>query len=199
METLRAGGLDSLAVLHAFDTVPRHHFVDSSLQHRAYDDVALPIGFGQTISRPSVHALFLQLAELQGHEKVLEVGTGSGFQTALLAILAGSVYTVERIGQLAERASRRLDELELPASIRVGDGSAGWPEEAPFDVIFVAAASPAPPEALCRQLAKGGILLGPVGDSERQKLVRIRRTGTGWEEEEVDQARFVPLIGSQAS
>lgn len=193
MERLAAAGVEELEILHAFDAVPRHLFVPAALRQRAYEDVALPLGFDQTISRPSVHARFLQLAELQGTEKVLEVGTGSGFQTALVATLARQVYSVERIPELARRARDRLRRLGLHASVRVGDGSMGWPEEAPFDVILVAAAAEDPPEALSRQLSEGGRLLIPVGDEDRQTIVRIRRTGKGWEREAVDRARFVPL------
>lgn len=194
VEQLRAEGLKELEILQAFDAIPRHHFVAPALQHRAYDDIALPVGFGQTISRPSVHARFLQLAQLQGSEKVLEIGTGSGFQTALLAVLAGSVYSVERIRPLAEQARRRIAELKLTVSIRVGDGTEGWPEEAPFDVILVAAASLETPRTLSGQLADGGMLLIPIGDSHQQKLVLTRRLGDNWEQEEIDRAHFVPLL-----
>lgn len=195
MERLRARGVRDLAVLHAFDTVPRHLFVTEALRHRAYHDAALPIGFGQTISRPSVHAVYLELAELEGSERVLEVGTGSGFQTALLARLAGEVYSVERIRELADPARERLEALGVEAWIRVGDGRRGWPEAAPFDVILVAAAVPDIPRRLCRQLAVGGRLLVPIGNPRGQTLVRVRRRGEGWMAEEVDAARFVPLAG----
>lgn len=194
VERLRAAGIGDLAVLHAFDVVPRHRFVGEALRRRAYEDAALPIGFGQTISRPSVHALFLQLAELEGTERVLEIGTGSGFQTALLVQLAGEVHSVERIRELAEGARARLAELGLEARIRVGDGSRGWPAEAPFDVILVAAAAADIPRRLCRQLAEGGRLLVPIGDEREQRLVRVRRRGDAWEAEEVEAARFVPLV-----
>lgn len=195
MERLRGTGIRDLAVLYAFDAVPRHRFVAQTFRQRAYDDVALPIGFGQTISRPSVHALYLELAELEGGERVLEIGTGSGFQTALLARLAAEVYSVERIPQLADRARERLEELGVEARIRVADGSLGWPEEAPFDAILVAAAAADIPRRLCRQLAEGGRLLVPIGHGEEQALVRVRRHDRGWEAEEVDSARFVPLVG----
>lgn len=196
VEELRVGGIDDLAVLHAFDAVPRHLFVPEGVRHRAYEDVALPLGHGQTISRPAVHALYLSLAGLEGDERVLEVGTGSGYQTALLARLCGAVYSVERVPELAERAHRTLSELEVEnVSVRIGDGSRGWPEEAPFDVILVGAAAPDVPEALPRQLGGGGKLLVPVGGERDQELIRLVRREGEWEEETVDRARFVPLLG----
>lgn len=196
VEELRAGGIEDLAVLHAFDAVPRHLFVPEAVRHRAYEDAALPLGHGQTISRPAVHALHLSLADLEGDERVLEVGTGSGYQTALLARLCREVYSVERVEELAERAHRRLTELGTEnVSVRVGDGSRGWPEEAPFDVILVGAAAPEVPEPLREQLAGGGRLLVPVGDEGDQRLLRLVRREGEWEEETVDRARFVPLLG----
>lgn len=194
MERLRESGVEDLAILHAFDAVPRHLFVPQALLSRAYDDVALPLGFGQTISRPSVHALYLRLAELRGDERVLEVGTGSGFQTALLATLAREVHSVERVPALAERARRRLAQLGLEARIHVADGSGGLPAAAPFDAILVAAAAPEVPQPLCRQLADGGRLVMPRGEGEEQSIVRVRRRGAQWESEEVEAARFVPLL-----
>jgi protein-L-isoaspartate(D-aspartate) O-methyltransferase len=194
VERLRESGLEDLAILHAFDAVPRHLFVPSALHGRAYDDEALPIGHGQTISRPSVHALHLQLAELQGGEAVLEVGTGSGFQTALLVTLGARVFSIEVVRELSARAERCLSELGLPARLRVGDGRAGWPAEAPFDVILVGAASPKIPGPLLAQLSDGGRLIIPVGDDREQTLQRLWRRGEDWERETVDAARFVPLI-----
>lgn len=194
VEALAEMGVEDLAILHAFDIVPRHHFVPPALRRRAYEDAALPLGFGQTISRPSVHALHLLLGELEGTERVLEVGTGSGFQTALLSVLTKEVYSVERIPELAERAKSKLAELGLPAHIGVGDGSLGWPGAAPFDVILVGAAAPRVPEPLTAQLAEGGRLLIPVG-SDEQALIRVRRTPEGFDREEVEAARFVPLVG----
>lgn len=194
VERLRAAGLEELSILHAFDVVPRHCFVPRALHGRAYDDTALPIGHGQTISRPGVHAVHLTLAELRESERVLEVGTGSGFQTALLATLGVHVYSVERIPELARQAEERLAGLGLAARIRVGDGSAGWPEEAPFDAILVGAAAPSVPPALPSQLAQGGRLVIPVGEGREQRLLRIRRRGEEWKTEEVDRATFVPLV-----
>ncbi len=177
IEGLQSGGLLDLAVLHAFDVVPRHMFVPDAVRHRAYEDTALPLDHGQTISRPAVHALHLSLAKFQGSEKVLEVGTGSGYQTALLSQLAGRVYSIETVPELAQAARGRLSDLGLMNVIlRTGDGSAGWPEEAPFDVILVGAAAPRVP----------------------QSLLRITCDADGAvEEEEIDAAQFVPLIGRE--
>jgi protein-L-isoaspartate(D-aspartate) O-methyltransferase len=195
VERLRAGGIEDLAVLHAFDAVPRHLFVPEAVAHRAYQDVALPIGRDQTISRPAVHALHLRLAGLRGGEKVLEVGTGSGYQTALLATLGARVFSIERIEALSTLAGARLAELGFgEVRLRVGDGSAGWPEEAPFDVILVGAAAPEVPPVLREQLVPGGRMVVPVGSPGGQRLVLVRHVEGGWTQEVVDQARFVPLI-----
>lgn len=194
VERLRAAGLEDLAILHAFDEVPRHHFVPDALHPRAYDDIALPIGHGQTISRPGVHALHLTLAELREGERVLEVGTGSGFQTGLLVTLGVRVFSVERIPALAERATARLEALGLEAELRVGDGSEGWPERAPFDAILVGAAASEVPRALEAQLAPGGRLIVPVGQGSDQRLLRIRRLAEGLRRQVVDSASFVPLV-----
>lgn len=198
VERLRESGISDMAVLHAFDAVPRHLFVPEGVRHRAYEDAALPIGHGQTISRPSVHALHLSLAGLRGGERVLEVGTGSGFQTGLLSRLAAEVYSIERVPELAERARRGLEEMGAgDVELRVGDGSRGWPSAAPFDVILVGAAAPEVPEALRAQLAEGGRLLVPVGRGDAQELRRVVRTDGGWSDEPVDVARFVPLLGDE--
>ena len=196
VEGLQESGIEDLAILHAFASIPRHRFVPEAVRHRAYQDVALPIGHGQTISRPGVHALHLALGELTGAERVLEIGTGSGFQTALLALLTREVYSVERIPELADRARRTLAELELAnVHLATGDGSAGWPEEAPFDVILIGAAAPEPPEHLYAQLAPGGRMLVPIGDEETQELLRVRHRAGAFEVEAIERARFVPLIG----
>ncbi len=196
MERLQELGIDDLAILHAFDTVPRHLFVPEAIQHRAYEDCALPIGFGQTISRPLVHATFLRLLRLTGGEKVLEIGTGSGFQTALLGRLAREVYSVERLSPLADRARTAIAAAGLDnVWLLVADGSLGWARHAPYDAILVSAASPRVPEALCDQLADGAAMLIPVGDEAHQELWRVVRDGDRWQHNVVEGARFVPLVG----
>lgn len=197
IEELQAKGIRDLAVLKAFDEVPRHLFVPTGVQHRAYEDAPLPIGHAQTISQPWVHARYLELLQLTGTERVLEIGTGSGFQTALLTRLAGQVFTIERIAALAEEARAALKACGIEHVVqRVGDGTLGWKEFAPFDAILVGAASPDVPEPLLEQLAVGGQLLVPVGGREEQVLVRVRRTETGFERSRLDAMRFVPLIGA---
>lgn len=196
--TLRNGGITDLAVLYAFDAVPRHIFVPEAVRHRAYEDVALPLGHGQTISRPGVHALHLQLAELGGTERVLEIGTGSGFQTALLAHLVGHVYSIEVVPEIAALGQEALERLGVDnVTLRVGDGSRGWAEEAPFDRILVGAAAPQPPETLVAQLAEGGKMLVPVGDDTGQELTLVTKGRGGVETSVIDRARFVPLVGEE--
>lgn len=198
VEELRSAGIRDLAVLHAFDEVPRHRFVPQAVRHRAYEVAALPIGHDQTISRPTVHARHLSLAQLEGGERVLEVGTGSGFQTALLSVLAGTVYSVERVPELAERARERLRGFGVDnVEIRAGDGSLGWRDAAPFDAILVGAAAPEVPRLLLDQLAEGGRLVLPVGDGEEQRLLRVRRRDGEFRREEIEEARFVPLVGEE--
>lgn len=198
IERLGTAGIEDLTVLHAFDSVPRHLFVPEAVQHRAYEDVALPLGHGQTISRPGVHALHLQLARLTGSERVLEIGTGSGFQTALLARLVQEVYSIEVVPELATLVHDRLVALGIDnVELRIGDGSLGWEERAPFDAIFVGAAAPAVPDSLRRQLADGGRLLIPIGDETGQRLLLIERSGESWQENTVESARFVPLVGEE--
>jgi protein-L-isoaspartate(D-aspartate) O-methyltransferase len=196
VEELRSLGITDLAVLHAFATVPRHRFVPEAVRGQAYQNAALPIGYGQTISRPGVHALHLSLSDLDGSERVLEIGTGSGFQTALLATLADTVFSIERVPELADRAGRTLRELEIRSvTLAAGDGSGGWPEAAPFDVILIGAAAPEPPVHLYDQLAVDGRLLVPVGRAEAQELVRVANRSGSFHLETIDRARFVPLIG----
>lgn len=198
IERLGTAGIEDLTVLHAFDSVPRHLFVPEAVQHRAYEDVALPLGHGQTISRPGVHALHLQLARLTGSERVLEIGTGSGFQTALLASLVREVYSIEVVPELATLVHDRLVALGIDnVELRIGDGSLGWEERAPFDAIFVGAAAPAVPDSLRKQLADGGRLLIPIGAETGQRLLLIERSGESWQENTVESARFVPLVGEE--
>jgi protein-L-isoaspartate(D-aspartate) O-methyltransferase len=196
IEELQRKGIRSLTVLKAFDEVPRHQFVPTGLRHRAYEDAPLPIGHGQTISQPWVHAKYLELLALTGTERVLEIGTGSGFQTALLTKLARHVFSIERIALLAEQAREALRRCGIDdVTQAVGDGTLGWPEHAPFDAILVGAAAPDVPQPLLDQLAEGGQLLIPIGDRDAQQLLRIRRTAAGFERTPLDAMRFVPLIG----
>ena len=198
IETLRAGGITDLAVLHAFDTVPRHLFVPEAVRHRAYEDVALPLGHGQTISRAGVHALHLQLAALEGTERVLEIGTGSGFQTALLSELCAEVYSIEVVPEIATRAAGTLAEFSLAnVELRTGDGSVGWEEHAPYDRIFVGAAAPQMPDALLAQLTPAGRMLIPIGDAQGQQLSLVVGREEGFEITTIDDSHFVPLIGEE--
>ncbi len=178
--------------------VPRHLFVPEALWHQAYSDRPLPIGYGQTISQPYIVALMTEALELRGDERVLEVGTGSGYQAAILAELAKQVYSVERMPELAKRARRILDRLGYGnVLIRVGDGSKGWPERAPFDAIIVTAGAPKVPKALLQQLKIGGRMVIPVGDEQSQELLKIVRLKDGFQQEELGGCRFVKLIGEE--
>lgn len=197
IETLRRNGIDDAHVLAAFEAIPRHLFVATGVRHRAYEDSALPIGSGQTISQPSIHARYLQLLELRGDERVLEIGTGSGYQTALLARLCEHVFTVERIAPLLEQARELLDQLGIRnVSYLVGDGTLGWRDFAPYDAILVSAASPDVPEPLTSQLAEGGRLLIPVGPPDEQVLMMIVRRGEELVRHNIAPVRFVPLLGA---
>ena len=196
VDTLADHGIEDLAVLQAFDAVPRHLFLPTAVLHRAYDDVALPIGFGQTASQPSLQALYLQTLALRPADRVLEIGTGSGFQTAVLARLVERVYSIERIHELSARARTALDGLRTRnVALLVGDGTVGWSRYAPFDAILVGAAAPSVPPAFVEQLAPGGRLLIPLGDRDEQRLTLVRKCGEGVETEEVTACTFVPLVG----
>jgi len=196
VETLRSKGIRDLAVLHAVATVPRHRFVPESLRHRAYEDSALPIGAGQTISQPYVQARSLELLRLTGNDRVLEVGAGSGYQTALLAALASTVLAVERIPELARSARAALEEVGVGnATVVVGDGTLGWRAYAPYDAILVAAASPAVPQPLLEQLTEGGRLVIPLGDENTQVLTLVEKHGTEIRTTTATDVRFVPLLG----
>lgn len=185
-------------VLDVMNTVPRHHFVPSALRSQAYKDNALPIAAGQTISQPFIVARMTELLELTGKERVLEIGAGSGYQSAILASLARKVYAVERIQSLASEALAKLRSLGINnVSIRNADGTNGWQVYAPFDAILVAAGGPEVPKPLLDQLELGGRLVVPVGnDQKTQTLVRITRTADGFKSEEHGPCTFVPLIGS---
>jgi protein-L-isoaspartate(D-aspartate) O-methyltransferase len=197
IETIREQGIQDLEILRLFDEVPRHLFLPEGVWPRAYDDAAVPIGFGQTASQPSLQAFYLKMLAPGRDEKVLEIGTGSGFLTALLAGLADRVYSVERVRELSARARKALDGLEIRnVALLVGDGTIGWRKYAPFDVIVVSAAAPSVPPALVDQLAEGGRLLIPLGTRDRQELVLVRKQGGIVTEEPLEgECRFVPLLG----
>lgn len=195
-DRIRARGVRDAAVLKAFDTVPRHLFVPQAVEHRAYEDAPLPIGFGQTASQPSLQALYAQVLEIGPRDRVLEIGTGSGFQTAVLALLADRVYSVERIRELSTRSRAALDAMRLSnVALLVGDGTVGWSRYAPYDAILVAAGSPEVPQPLVDQLAPGGRMLVPVGTRESQRLLLVRKTEDGFTQEPVLDCTFVPLLG----
>jgi protein-L-isoaspartate(D-aspartate) O-methyltransferase len=196
IETIRERGIDDLEILRVFDLVPRHLFLPPAVHHRAYEDAPVPIGFGQTASQPSLQALYLHTLRIGARDRVLEIGTGSGYQTALLAHLASHVYSIERVRDLSVRARAVLDQLRFSnIALLAGDGSVGWSRYAPYDAILVAAAAPQVPQALLAQLAPGGRMLIPVGGREEQRLLLYRRTETGFEHEEVTRCAFVPLLG----
>jgi protein-L-isoaspartate(D-aspartate) O-methyltransferase len=196
VETLQRKGIRDLAVLRAVRMVPRHLFVPESVRHRAYDDAALPIGSNQTISQPWVQARYLELLSLGGRERVLEIGTGSGYQTALLAMLCDAVFSVERIPALAQRARETLVAAGIRnVTVLVGDGTLGWRPFAPYDAILVAAASPEIPAPLVEQLASGGRMVIPLGDRANQVLTLVRREGDQLLTTTVADVRFVPLLG----
>jgi len=189
-------GIRDPRVLAAMRAVPRHLFVPPRLRDEAYSDQALSIGHSQTISQPYIVAAMLSLLELKGEETVLDVGAGSGYQTALLSRLAGDVVAIERIPELADAARERLQRLGCDnVRVRVGDGTGGFPEEAPFDAIVVGAGSPEVPRPLIRQLAEGGRLVIPVGDRSLQRMCLVRKEGGRVRTEDGIGCVFVPLIG----
>ncbi|OPY85560.1 MAG: Protein-L-isoaspartate O-methyltransferase [Smithella sp. PtaU1.Bin162] len=196
---IKARGITDARVLKALELVPRHLFVDEGLMDRAYNDNPLPIGEKQTISQPYIVALMTQTLELTGKERVLEIGTGSGYQAAILAKLADRVFSIERIAALASQARKILDQLHYyNIAIRVGDGSYGWKEEAPFDAIITTAAAPGVPKHLIEQLVVGGSLIVPVGGRDVQtlyKLTRLSENINDLKKEDLGGCRFVSLIG----
>jgi len=196
VERLRAQGIASAAILEVMRQTPRHIFVDEALASRAYEDTALPIGHGQTISQPYVVARMTEV--LLGErrlEHVLEVGTGCGYQTAVLAQLVGTVYSVERVQALLKQARERLYALRLHnVRLHHADGARGWAEHAPYDGIILAAAPPALPAALCEQLALGGRLVAPVGIRGSQRLMLVVRDESGLQEQSLEAVSFVPLM-----
>lgn len=198
VSSLRGAGVYDERVLAALATTPRECFVDASQRSAAYDDRALGIEQGQTISQPFIVALMTQALQLHGSERVLEIGTGSGYQTAILARLAGYVYSIERFQQLAWQAACRLQKLHISnVSIYVGDGSLGWPDQAPYDRILVTAAAPVVPARLVLQLVREGILIVPVGVRDHQDLLFVRRTLGRPEIRSLGGCLFVPLVGAE--
>lgn len=198
---LRGAGISNTAVLGAIERVPRNLFVPHAFAHQAWENVALPIGCGQTISQPEVVARMTEALEVDDRSKVLEIGTGSGYQTAVLSYLCRRVYTIERHRELlgdAEAVLARLRRRNVTA--RPGDGSRGWPEQAPFERILVTAAAIDIPPKLTAQLAPGGLMVVPIGDDpDGQRIVRVRRTDTGLDIDDLGPVKFVPLVAGDAA
>ncbi len=196
---IRSRAISDPGVLKIMETIPRHLFVDEGLIDQAYSDNPLPIGERQTISQPYIVALMSQALDLKGRERVLEIGTGSGYQTAILANLADRVFSIERVAALATRARKILDRLNCyNVAIRVGDGSYGWKEEAPFDAIITTAAAPRVPQYLVEQLIPGGRMVVPIGNRDVQTLYKFTRSTENPDEikkEDLGGCRFVSLIG----
>jgi protein-L-isoaspartate(D-aspartate) O-methyltransferase len=189
-------GVRDSRILEAMRLVPRHLFVPQMVAAKAYGPSALPIGGGQTISQPWIVARMIELLELNGSEKVLEIGTGTGYQAAVLSRLAGRVFSIERISELAMRATETARNLRISnLSIKVFDGSYGWSDQAPFDRIIVAAAAPEVPQPLVQQMARAGKMVIPLGPVGSQRLARVTRTGTSLQIEDCGPAEFVPLLG----
>lgn len=195
IQRLREAGIRDDRVLGVMEDVPRHIFVDEALSHRAYEDTALPIGNSQTLSQPYIVARMTEVLMSDNPKKVLELGTGSGYQTAILAKLCEGVYSVERIKALQDRARERMHLLKLRnVMLKFSDGPMGWPDRGPFDGIIVTAAPRVLPQELLDQLADGGVMVAPVGE-ERQVLVKVTRDGDQFHTEEMEPVRFVPLLG----
>lgn len=196
IKKLRENGVTNELVLDAFRKVQRHLFVDGAMYSQAYEDNALPIGFGQTISQPSIVGLMTQLLELKRDEKILEIGTGSGFQTAILSQFSRRVYSIERNRELGENARKRLREMGFANIVfKIGDGTCGWPQHAPFDKIIVTAGAPVVPKSLSDQLSSGGIMIIPTGDKKNQRLEIYEKTDIGLNCKSIGDVVFVPLIG----
>ena len=191
-----ARGISDQRVIEAMRQIPRHLFVDSGLVNRAYDDCALPIGEKQTLSQSYMVARMTEALQLFGEERALEIGTGSGYQTALLAELCFNVFSVEKIRSLSRQARALLDRLTYHnIALHVGDGTIGWSDHAPYDAIIVTAGAPEIPKPLVEQLAVGGRMVIPVGDPQNQALLRVTRDGAGFHREELGDCRFVKLLG----
>lgn len=196
IEDIRQAGVGDLELLELFDRVPRHLFLPEALWDRAYEDTPLPIGHGQTASQPSLQASCLKILRPEPHETALEIGTGSGFLSALLSQVAERVYAVERVPEFTQRARAALDRLGIRnVALMTGDGTIGWRKFAPFDVIVVSAAAPDVPQPLVDQLADGGRMLIPVGGRDQQELVLVRKDGFAVSRQPVAPVAFVPLVG----
>ncbi|MEX0594459.1 MAG: protein-L-isoaspartate(D-aspartate) O-methyltransferase [Balneolaceae bacterium] len=198
VDLLEKRGINDPRVLDAIGALPRHQFVDTALEGRAYEDSALPIGKGQTISQPYTVARQTELLEVQPGEKVLEIGTGSGYQAAVLCHMGVELFTVERHDELYQAARQRLQDLGYRPRMKMGDGSLGWKAYAPYDGIVVTAGAPVIPSDLVRQLTVGGRMIIPVGEQESQTMTRIVRVSEEeFQEEPLDNFKFVPLIGER--
>jgi len=198
-EQILGRGIKDLSVMEGLSRVPRHLFVNSSLQHRAYGDCPLPIGENQTISQPYIVALMTQVLDLKGGERVLEIGTGSGYQTAILAELASHVFTIERVKPLVKKTKELLEGLKYKNIVfKTFDGTYGWRDQSPFDAILISAATPSIPKSLIEQLADKGRLVAPVGERESQDLIVLNKNGNKVMERKIGSCKFVPLIGKFA-
>ena len=198
-EQILGRGIKDLSVMEVLSRVPRHLFVNSSLQHRAYGDCPLPIGENQTISQPYIVALMTQVLELKGEERVLEIGTGSGYQTAILAELAAQIFTIERVKPLVKKTKELLEGLKYKNIVfKTFDGTYGWRDQSPFDAILISAATPSIPKSLIEQLADKGRLVAPVGERESQDLIVLNKNGNRVVERKIGSCKFVPLIGKFA-
>ena len=195
-EQLVERGIKDLGVLEAMSRVPRHLFAQESLRHRAYGDYPLPIGENQTLSQPYIVASMTAALSLKGEERVLEIGTGSGYQTAVVAELARQVFTIERLNNLSRKAQKILEGLNyMNIVFKMFDGTYGWPDQAPFDAILITASSKEIPQSLVKQLGEGGRLVAPTGDANEQKLVVLTKNGSHVSRRELGACKFVPLIG----
>ncbi|HJU11518.1 MAG TPA: protein-L-isoaspartate(D-aspartate) O-methyltransferase [Candidatus Binataceae bacterium] len=195
-EQLERRGIRDSRVLAAMRLVERDRFIPAEYAEHAYDDGPLPIGSSQTISQPYIVGLMSEVAVLQGHERVLEIGTGSGYQAAILSQLAAEVYSIESVQSLHDHAREVVSEMHLPnVHLRCGDGSVGWPEKAPFDAILVTAAMPGVARPLLDQLTSDGRLVAPIGEEDLQTLVRLRKVNNSWQEEYFGECRFVKMTG----
>lgn len=191
-----ARGISDLRILQAMREVPRHLFVAPVVASKAYGPGALPIGASQTISQPYIVARMIELLDLSGSKKVLEVGTGTGYQAVVLSKLTAKVFSIERVSELALRATELIKNLKISnISVKVFDGTYGWSDQAPFDRIIIAAAAPEVPQPLMQQLARTGVMVLPIGSGKSQRLARVRRVGTGIQIEDCGTAEFVPLVG----